>query len=447
MRVAKMPYLQRVDGIYRVRIVVPDDLKPHLPPPHTGTASLTKALGTGNKAEANRLSVPWIAEFQAAITKAAEIRRNPVLHDWIGRYACYHPGENPFAPEQRIITQNPALILPGTHTKPVTYESIIDKWMDKTKNGKKKGKKAREDMERAVKRFTEWLKLKNLPHDDMSQVTFENCRDYRDHLYTSDPNPDHFKTHSNQLKMLRALFSCAAKDRHLSANPFADLEWDRGKENPRPDFTPEERGRILRLARSAEDPVIKWGNWLAALGGYQNEELADAHARDVYRKNGIWVLHIREDNRTPDQRLKTPSRTRIMPLHSAILEEGFLKFVESVGDRPLFHHLKLDSYGRRTSEFTSMINEWLHETVCTKKTFYSHRHTVTSILRNTLGPDGRPAVDGDIQRYLLGHSKKDVHSGYGENWVKTLKAAIEVIANPLDDDKTSTADVFPEAAE
>src|SRR5438309_7916165 len=145
------------------------------------------------------LSVPWIAEFQAAITKAAEIRRNPVLHDWIGRYACYHPGENPFAPEQRIITQNPALILPGTHTKPVTYESIIDKWMDKTKNGKKKGKKAREDMEREVNRFTAWLKLKILLHDDMTQVRFENCRDYRYHLYTSDANPDHFKTHSNQL--------------------------------------------------------------------------------------------------------------------------------------------------------------------------------------------------------------------------------------------------------
>ena len=40
-----------------------------------------------------------------------------------------------------------------------------------------------------------------------------------------------------------------------------------------------------------------------------------------------------------------------------------------------------------------------------------------------------------------------VHSGYGENWVKTLRAAIEVIANPLDDDKTSTADVFPDTTQ
>jgi len=77
MRVIKMPYLQLVDGIYRVRIVVPDDLRPHLLPPHTGKANLTKALGTGNKAEANRLAIPWIAEFQAAMTTAAEIKRNP----------------------------------------------------------------------------------------------------------------------------------------------------------------------------------------------------------------------------------------------------------------------------------------------------------------------------------------------------------------------------------
>jgi hypothetical protein len=216
--------------------------------------------------------------------------------------------------------------------------------------------------------------------------------------------------------------------------PFADLEWDRGKENTRPDFTPEERRRILLLSREESDPAIKWGNWLAAFGGQQNEELADLHARDIECINGIWAIQIREENRAPGQDLKTLARTRMMPLHSAILREGFLKFVQSVGDRPLFHHLKLDSYGRRSGAFTAIINEWLHETVGIKKTFYSYRHVVTSILRNTLGPDSRPAVDGDIRRYLLGHSKKDVHSGYGESWVKTLKAAIEVIGNPLTDE-------------
>jgi hypothetical protein len=50
------------------------------------------------------------------------------------------------------------------------------------------------------------------------------------------------------------LFSCAAKDRRVSDNPFEDLEWDRGKKNSRSDFTPDERARVLRLADNP-DPV------------------------------------------------------------------------------------------------------------------------------------------------------------------------------------------------
>jgi hypothetical protein len=314
--------------------------------------------------------------------------------------------------------------------EPVSFGSIIDSWMNKTKNGRKNGPKAREDMDTKVERFTAWLQSRNLPHDDMTRVSFEQCRDYRDHLYTTDPNPDHFKTHSNHLTMLKALFSRATKDRLLTANPFADLEWDRGRKNSRPDFTTEERRRILLLSREA-GLAIKWGNWLAAFGGQQNEELADAHARDVVCLDGTWVIYIREDNRAPGRDLKTLARTRMMPLHSSILDEGFLEFAKSVGNRPLFYNLKLDGYGRRSGAFTAMINEWLHKTMGTSKTFYSHRHVVTSYLRNTLGLDGRPAVDGDIRRYLMGHGSEDCHADYGENWVTTLKAAIEVISNPL----------------
>ena len=78
-----MPYLQIVKGKYRVRIVVPPELRPHLPPPHTGKANLTRALGTGNEREANRLAVAWIADFQAAITSAASITENLNGYDWL----------------------------------------------------------------------------------------------------------------------------------------------------------------------------------------------------------------------------------------------------------------------------------------------------------------------------------------------------------------------------
>jgi hypothetical protein len=58
-----MPFLQLLKGKYRVRVVVPSELRPCLPPPHTGKANLTRALGTGNEREANQLARPMDRRF------------------------------------------------------------------------------------------------------------------------------------------------------------------------------------------------------------------------------------------------------------------------------------------------------------------------------------------------------------------------------------------------
>jgi hypothetical protein len=36
-----------------------------------------------------------------------------------------------------------------------------------------------------------------------------------------------------------------------------------------------------------------------------------------------------------------------------------------------------------------------------------------------------------VERYLTGYARKGAHAGYGKQWIETLKAAIEVIANPF----------------
>jgi hypothetical protein len=115
-----MPYLQNVSGKYRVQIVVPPELRPYLPPPHTGKANLTRALGTGNEREANRLAVAWIADFQAAITSAASVTENPNGYDWITRYRADHRGRNRFPPNACLFLPRPTLALPETNqTGPV----------------------------------------------------------------------------------------------------------------------------------------------------------------------------------------------------------------------------------------------------------------------------------------------------------------------------------------
>ena len=69
-------FYKSTNGKYRVRIVRPPELRPYLPPPHTGKANLTRAVGTGNEPEANRLAFPWIADFQAAIQRRFDHRKS-----------------------------------------------------------------------------------------------------------------------------------------------------------------------------------------------------------------------------------------------------------------------------------------------------------------------------------------------------------------------------------
>jgi integrase len=250
------------------------------------------------------------------------------------------------------------------------------------------------------------------------------------------------KTLSNHLKAIQALFNFAAKGGLLSAdgqpsvNPIAGVDFNPGEGNQRDDFTPEDRRVILILARHAE-PHIYWLNWLGSYTGARLSELADAHTRDVVQVEGVWVIKIHTKNRSRDQRLKTIVSIRDVPLHSALLDESILEYVASVGDGPLFPQLRLDGYGRRSGQASTEISDWLRKAVKITepdKSWYSQRHTATSYLRNTMGPDGTPKVKEDIEHYLLGHGRKGrkgAHGGYGKRWVEALWAAIEVIPNPL----------------
>jgi hypothetical protein len=243
-----MPFLQVVNGRYRVRIVVPPELRPYLPPPYTGKANLTRALGTGHEREANRLAAPWIADFQAAIASAASVTEKPPGYGWMTRYRAYHRGQNRFPTEARLFPSQPALAVPETQTKPVSFDRIILLWAKQT-NASKKGN---QDMEAKCRRFAEWL-----CHDDMARVGFENCRDYRDAMI--DEGDLSSGSILNHLKLLKALFTYAFDNEHIMTNPMARIKYSAGGRKERDDFTSEERKLILTLAREAE-PHVYWVN-------------------------------------------------------------------------------------------------------------------------------------------------------------------------------------------
>jgi hypothetical protein len=136
--------------------------------------------------------------------------------------------------------------LPETQTKPVPFDRIILLWAKQT-NAPKKGK---QDMETKCGRFAEWL-----DHDDMARVGFENCRDYRDAMI--DEGDLSSGSILNYVKLLKALFTYAFDNEHITSNPMARIKYSAGDRKERDDFTPEERRLILTLAREAE-PQVYW---------------------------------------------------------------------------------------------------------------------------------------------------------------------------------------------
>ena len=315
----------------------------------------------------------------------------------------------------------------------VTFAAMIPEWA--TLKGK--GKKSVQDMTTKTTAFVEWLE-----HDNMAEVTFEDGRDWRDEMIQDGDLSN--QSISNYLKAVKALFSFAFEEGHIKDadgkiridDPMARVKYDPGDGKKRADFTMVERESILLIAREADmtSPEIKWLTWLSAFQLTRTSEIADIHTRDFFIEDGIWTMQIQIKNRSKDQKIKTEQSHRKMALHSAVLDEGFIEFLQAAGDGPLFASLSLDSYGKRAGQASNLTSNWLRDVMGIEdpaKPFYSLRHSGITDLRIARTPNGEIAVKDRIELYLTAHGKRDEHGRYGEYPVSELKAAIEWVRNPL----------------
>jgi integrase len=78
-----------------------------------------------------------------------------------------------------------------------------------------------------------------------------------------------------------------------------------------------------------------WVPLLAVFTGARLAELVQLHCSDIYQHEGIWVFDINDDE---DKQVKTKKSKRLVPIHSALIELGFLDFVKRRGktDKRLF---------------------------------------------------------------------------------------------------------------
>ncbi|TCP99584.1 site-specific recombinase XerD [Sphingomonas sp. PP-F2F-A104-K0414] len=184
--------------------------------------------------------------------------------------------------------------------------------------------------------------------------------------------------------------------------------------------------------------TLFWTLLLAPFTGCRLDELGKLRPGNIKTYDGIPYiaiepdrLRVRQEQEGPAKRMKTASAKRDIPLHSTLLEAGFLDMVaarRAEGTEWLFPELETNKYGSRTQRLSRVMNDFLDAIGLSdpELVFYSFRHT------------GKRAVRGKVAKeivdLLFGHADGSVSTLYGRGAAMTvLRDAIEQIQYPAVD--------------
>jgi integrase len=146
--------------------------------------------------------------------------------------------------------------------------------------------------------------------------------------------------------------------------------------------------------------------------GMRLGEICGLHLEDVKKVDGVWCFDV---NGEDDKRLKTLSSKRVIPLHPALIQLGFLAFVDTLrkkGQPRMWPNLKR----RGTDGYCHAIGKWFqrfnrqHVTTDPLKTFHSLRHTFADTLKQA-------GVQETLISELMGHVNGSITTGrYGKRF-------------------------------
>lgn len=148
-----------------------------------------------------------------------------------------------------------------------------------------------------------------------------------------------------------------------------------------------------------------WCPLIGAVTGARREEIAGLSPSDIIDVDGIPCISIDE---TEQRRIKNQPSCRIVPIHSRLIDLGFLEHVENsrrTGRPDLFPDLREPRSGLHGRKLGRRMRQIIDDTFGaegSRLSFHSFRHYVQNALEHA-------GIEDKIIRDIVGHEGKDVH--------------------------------------
>jgi site-specific recombinase XerD len=282
------------------------------------------------------------------------------------------------------------------------------------------------------------------------------------------------KTRAEYLGQLKGLFEYAFSSGFIKSNVAQHIEIPNAKQNKtivRLPFSNEDLekvfpgdsyGKGFATRASSIDPAAKyWFPLIAAFSGARLEEIAQLTPSDIKTcpETNIIYMDISNDGVAGDgakKNLKNQNSVRPIPIHSTLIDMGFLDFVEERESNGQLFNLKRDKQGRLARTLSawfsrndkrkdgSSIKGYIEKCgVASKgeneagqrwmKSFHSFRHAVIDNLRdNKKLPNGEYIMENHIG-LVMGHTGQKLETakyGANRNQLSLRKDVIEAIKYP-----------------
>ncbi len=266
----------------------------------------------------------------------------------------------------------------------------------------------------------------HLGHENVRIITDADVIRWKDALVAKGLKSRTIK--DSYLGCLRAIFNFAVENKLISKSPIENVKvaYRKNSEQRQLPYNDEEVARLLWLAKQETNPARRWLPWLTALSGARIGELARLWGEEIKIENGVHFMQIKA---APDGgSLKTHNSERQVPLHPALINDGFLDFVKAKGGGPLFYRRSSGDLNKRHASkgVSNHVAAWIRE-----QGFRDPRKAPNHALRHWWkSTAARIGMQDSLADAIQGHAGRSVASIYRHFDLKKLAEGVASIPVP-----------------